>query len=786
MTKTKTKELEKKKLKPKLSKNALKVLERRYLKKDDEGKVTETPEKMFRRVVTHVAKAEDKFGTPEELKEKAKDAFYEIMAKIEFLPNSPTFTGAGTRLGQMSACFVLPIEDDMYSILKTQLDMGMIHKSGGGTGFSFSRLRPRNDLIASTGGVSCGPLGFLQMYNDTTEQIKQGGTRRGANMGILRADHPDILEFIDYKKEEGELANFNLSVALSDKFIQAVKKDKTYKLVNPKNEKVTKKLKAKKVFDRIVNNAWRNGEPGIIFIDKIDAKNPTPQLGKIESTNPCGEQPLLPYESCNLGSINLAKFATRDKKINWEKLDYVIRVAVRFLDNVIEMNDFPIPEIEVLTRKTRKIGLGVMGFADLLLQLEVPYNSEAGLGVGRKIMKFINKKALKYSIRLAKTRGPFPAYKDSVYDGPKTPAPRNSTQTTIAPTGTLSVIGTCSSGIEPIFAPVYTKNILDGAKLLEVNPYFLWVAKKRGFYSKKLMERIAKAGSVQRFDEVPKDVKRVFVSARDITPEWHVKMQAAFQEYTDNAVSKTINFPKSATKDDVKRAYLLAYKLDCKGLTVYRDGSRKVQVLTTKKQSKKSTKQKIKTDPLKIHPRKRPDVVKGFTYKIKTSYGNLYVTINEDEKGEPFEIFTHMGKSGGFFAAKAEAISRLVSLALRSGVSARDITSQIKGIRGPSPIWGEEGIVLSLPDAIGQILERHMKKKSGQMELKYKKKEENNFKPQKLIEEESSLLTKTETKKENPSIADIGLAPACPECGSMLELGEGCFKCSSCGFSRCG
>jgi ribonucleoside-diphosphate reductase alpha chain len=791
-----------------LSENAVKVLEKRYLCKDDDGKVIETPYQMFERVANHLASAEDKFGTPKEHKEKIRDAFLEIMASIEYLPNSPTFTGAGTRLGQLAACFVLPIEDDMESILRTQLQMGMVHKSGGGTGFSFSRLRPFNDFVRSTGGVSCGPLGFMQMYNDTTEQIKQGGTRRGANMGILDVHHPDIIRFIEYKNEEGKLNNFNISVALTSEFMQAVKKNEKYSLINPHGNKFVKKIRARKVFKKIINGAWKNGEPGIIFIDRINKYNPTPKLGIIESTNPCGEQPLLPYESCNLGSINLSKLVTPDKKVDFKRMEYIIRVAVRLMDNTIEINQYPFDEIKEMTHKTRKIGLGVMGFADMLLLLGVPYNSKKALKLAEDIMKFVNEKALYYSQHLAQKRGPFPAYGQSIYAKMNIDAPRNAARTTIAPTGTLSIIAHCSSGIEPIFAFVYKKNILDGDGILEINPHFLNIAKERGFYSKKLMEKVSESGSIQDFNEIPEDVKRFLVTARDITPDWHVRMQAAFQKYTDNAVSKTINFPNSATKKEVKDSYLLAYNLGCKGLTVYREGSRNIEVLSTVSQKPAETPQDGDSDghasvasknPLdgegtkksltvngsasKIHPRKRPAVVTGFTYKIGTSYGNLYITINEDEKGYPFEIFTHMGKAGGFFAAKAEAISRLVSLALRSGVDIKEVIEQLKGIRDPSPAWGDEGLVLSLPDAVGKILDKHLRQKTGQMELGYQ--EEIKPSQEKLTENGNSLFA-AEIAENKASIADLGHAPACPECGAMLEMGEGCLKCPSCGFSRCG
>lgn len=768
-----------------LSDNAIKVLEKRYLRKDKNGKVVETPLSMFERVANHLASAEDNFGTTPEHKGTIKNAFLEVMTKVEYLPNSPTFTGAGTRLGQLAACFVLPVEDDMKSILNTQLQMGMIHKSGGGTGFSFSHLRPFNDLVSSTGGVSTGPLGFMQMYNDTTEQIKQGGTRRGANMGILNVHHPDIIKFIEYKNEEGKLNNFNISVALTDEFMQAVKNNTKYPLINPNGNKVVKKIRARKVFKKIINGAWKNGEPGIIFIDRINKYNPTPALGKIESTNPCGEQPLLPYESCNLGSINLSKLVTTGKKLDFKKLEYIIRVAVRLMDNTVEINKYPFDEIKEMTHKTRKLGLGVMGFADMLLLLGIPYNSNKALKLAEDIMKFVNEKALYYSQRLAQKRGPFPAYNQSIYAKMNIAPPRNATRTTIAPTGTLSIIAHCSSGIEPVFAFVYKKNILDGDGILEINPHFSAIAKERGFYSKSLMKKVSEAGSIQGFDEIPEDIRRVFVTARDITPEWHIKMQAAFQKYTDNAVSKTINFPNSATKKEVKNSYLLAYDLGCKGLTVYREGSRNVEVLTTlaKDKEEKAEQQSGGLPAVKIHPRKRPAVVTGYTYKIGTSYGNLYITINEDEKGYPFEIFTHMGKAGGFFAAKAEAISRLVSLALRSGVDIKEVIDQLKGIRDPSPTWGDEGLVLSLPDAIGKILDKHLRAKTGQMEFKYQS--NNNEDAQKQMFNGNGALSQ-EIKENKSSIADMGHAPACPECGAMLEMGEGCLKCPSCGFSRCG
>lgn len=777
-----------------LSQNALKVIEKRYLLKDDKRMPIETPAEMFRRVAHHIASADKIYGKSDKEVKETEEKFYEAMTALDFLPNSPTFTGAGTKLGQLAACFVLPIEDDMQQILKTQMDMGMIHKSGGGTGFSFSRLRPKNDVVGSTGGVSSGPIGFLQMYNDTTECIKQGGTRRGANMGILRVDHPDILEFINYKEKDGTLSNFNISVALTRKFMQALEKGDDYELINPRDGKVFDKLSAQEVFDKIVNSAWRNGEPGIIFLDKINAKNPTPKVGEIEATNPCGEQPLLPYEACNLGAINLKNFLTKKDgktEIDWEKLDRILPTVVHFMDNVIDINKYPIPEIAEMTRKNRKIGITVMGFADMLYELGIAYDSEKALEVAEKIMGFIEKRSHEESAKIAKERGEFPNFKGSIWDHKDAPKMRNAATTSCNPTGTLSIIGTCSSGMEPFFALAYTKTVMDNDALPEVNEHFLNVAKERGFDSVELMKKILEKGSIQGINEIPEDIREVFKVSSDIKPDWHVKMQAAFQKHTDGAISKTINFPNSATIEDVKKAYLLAYKLNCKGLTVYRDGSRAYQVLTTGKKDSSTSQsepaeqtQAIVASGVTIVPRERPDVINGYTYRLKTAYGKLFVTINNDENGQPFEVFSHLGKAGGFFAAKAEAICRLISLALRSGVDPEEIIDQLKGIRGPTPTWGEDGkMILSLPDAIGQLLEKHLTKNQGKLDLDFADK-----KPEIMEDnlQDHIQMSNGYSKEEKPiSMADMGEAPGCPECGSMLELSEGCLKCHACGYSKC-
>lgn len=581
-------------IKTKLTPNAIRVLESRYLRKDDHGKIQETPQEMFQRVASNIAAAE-KIYNPEISDDelfKIEEKFYRMMASLDFLPNSPTLMNAGLHLQQLSACFVLPVSDSMEGIFEAVKQGAIIHQSGGGTGYSFSRLRPQGDLVKSTKGIASGPISFMTVFDAATNTVKQGGKRRGANMGILRIDHPDILKFITAKEEEGILSNFNISVAVTDEFMEAVKNGKKYNLINPRNNQIVKELDAREVFDLIVQLAWRNGEPGVIFIDKMNEANPTPKLGKIESTNPCSELPLLPYESCNLGSINLSKMLkeTRDGyEIDWEKYKQTIYDAMHFLDNVIDMNRYPLPEIEAMTKGNRKIGLGVMGFADTLIKLGIPYNSERGVRAGEKIMKFLYEESMKKSVELAQKRGVFPNFKDSVYDQPNALKVRNATTTTIAPTGTISIIAGCSSGIEPLFAISYVrKHVLGGEELVEVNPLFEEIAKEEGFYSKELMEEIAEKGSVQDIKEIPEKIKKIFVTAMDIAPEWHVRMQAAFQEYNHNAVSKTINFPFSATIGDVEKSYTLAYDLNCKGITIYRSESRKQQVLNIKGKEERS------------------------------------------------------------------------------------------------------------------------------------------------------------------------------------------------------
>ncbi len=562
----------------KLNVNAIKVLERRYLLKDEDGNVIETPTGLFRRVAAAVATAEKKFNTAADVAALEED-FFRLMSSLEFLPNTPTLMNAGTPLGQLSACFVLPVEDSIVGIFDTLKDMAVIHQSGGGTGFSFSRLRPKGDMVRSTHGVASGPVSFMKIFDAATGVMKQGGKRRGANMGILDANHPDIFEFVQAKNDEVTLSNFNISVGAGDAFIEAALKGKSWTLVNPRTGQEVRSINAGRLFDMIIDNAWRTGDPGLIFLDEINRRNPTPHLGHFEATNPCGELPLLPYESCNLGSINLDKMVS-DGQIDWTKLENVVNLAVRFLDNVIEANVFPLPQIEKITRQgNRKIGLGIMGFADALVRLGIPYNSEEALETGEKIIGFIAEKATTASAGLAKERGNFPNFKGSVYDKPGAPGRRNATVLSIAPTGTISIIAGCSSGIEPLFALAYVRNVMEGTRLMEVNPLFEQVARKRHFYSPELMEAIAGQGTLRGIANIPEDVNRVFVTDWDIDPQWHVRMQAIFQKYTDNSVSKTVNLPAEATTADVRRIYLLAHELGCKGITIYRYGSKKQQVL---------------------------------------------------------------------------------------------------------------------------------------------------------------------------------------------------------------
>ena len=730
---------------PPFSKNALTVLEKRYLKRDKDGKVLEAPVEMFRRVAETIAAADRKFDKKADTALLA-ERFYGMMTNFEFLPNSPTLMSAGRELGQLSACFVLPIADTMEGIFDAVKYTALIHKSGGGTGFSFSRLRPANDVVMSTKGISSGPISFMRVFDAATETIKQGGTRRGANMGILRVDHPDIMDFIMCKADQRQFNNFNISVGITEAFMEAVERDADYAIINPRNGEPAGVLNARKVFSRIVNQAWQNGEPGIVFLDRLNRDNPTPLVGEIESTNPCGEQPLLPYESCNLGSINLGKMF-KNGEVAWDHLREIVKLSVRFLDNVVEMNNFPLPQIREMTRANRKIGLGVMGWADLLIFLGIPYNSPEATAMGERLMKFINDEGHTASRELACVRGPFPNFKGSIYDRPGLEPIRNATITTIAPTGTISIIANASSGVEPLFAVSFVRQVLDNNILVEVNPMFEEVARRRGFYSQELMERIALHGTIQDIAEIPEDIRAIFVTAHDITPEVHIEMQAAFQRHTDNAVSKTVNFPSGATVEDVEKVYRLACKLDCKGVTIYRDGSRDEQVLSTGKKEEKTA---PAVEDKKAVKRDRPKALKGWTYQMQTGCGPLYVTINEDRTGL-FELFTTMGKAGGCAASQCEAIGRMVSLSWRSGVQYRQVIKQLLGISCHKPSGFGDSKVLSCADAVAKAIQGH-------------------------------LAAAGDCEEVENSVPGIG---ACPECGGPVEHEGGCAVCRLCGYTEC-
>ncbi|HBJ75457.1 MAG TPA: ribonucleotide-diphosphate reductase subunit alpha [Syntrophaceae bacterium] len=732
---------------PELTKNAITVLERRYLKRDKEGKVLETPVQMFRRVADTIAAADKTFDEKTDATPVAEE-FYHMMTQLEFLPNSPTLMNAGRELGQLSACFVLPVGDSMEEIFDAVKFTALIHKSGGGTGFSFSRLRPANDVVLTTTGISSGPISFMRVFDVATETIKQGGTRRGANMGILRVDHPDIMDFIMCKADKKQLNNFNISVGLTEAFMKAVEKDENYDLINPRDRQVSGTLNARKVFNRIVAQAWENGEPGIVFLDRLNRDNPTPHVGEIESTNPCGEQPLLPYESCNLGSINLGKMV-QNGKVNWKRLGKVVNLAVHFLDNVVEANNYPLPKIAEMTMGNRKIGLGVMGWADMLIALGIPYNTEEAVELAHKTMGFINEQGHAASQALAKSRGAFPNFKKSLYDKKGEPPMRNATVTTIAPTGTISIIANASSGVEPLFAVSYVRQVMDNDILVEVHPYFEALAKEKGFYSPELMQRIAEHGTLHGLTEIPEDIRNLFVTAHDITPEVHIRMQAAFQKYTDNAVSKTVNFTNGATVQDVARVYELAYKLDCKGVTIYRDGSRDQQVLSVGKKQEAAG----DTGPDKdkaATKRERPKILKGWTYQMQTGCGPLYVTVNEDSTGL-FELFTTMGKAGGCAASQSEAIGRMVSLAWRSGLQARQVIKQLQGISCHSPSGFGENKILSCADAVAKAIQAHIEANGGK------------------VQHEKRVFRKG----------------ACPDCGGIVEHEGGCAVCRLCGYSEC-
>src|SRR3990172_6992300 len=912
---------------PQLTPNAMAVLERRYLQRNEAGKVIETPKELFWRVARNLAEAEALYGADKATVDRWASEFYRLMASLEFLPNSPTLMNAGLPLQQLSACFVLPVNDSLTGIFDTLKHQALIHQSGGGTGFSFSRLRPKGDVVRSTMGVASGPVSFMKIFDAATQTVKQGGKRRGANMGILRVDHPDILDFVTCKDDLSQVTNFNISVAVTDKFMEAVRKGESYNLLNPRTKQVAGQMDAREVFDKNARQAWKNGEPGLFFLDITNATNPCPHIADFEATNPCvtgdtfvstaqglvpirelagrgpveidvdvragasessllqlgttrslatrvwktgvrlvfrlvtrlgysvkatsdhrfltpdgwrslerlqpgdtvlirsgedkvvaieplgeeevydlseprthsfiangfvthncGEQPLLPYESCNLGSLNLEKVVKAHgakAEVDWEHLERNIRSCVRLLDNVIDQNAYPVKEIGDMRKRTRKIGLGVMGFARLLFRLGLRYDSEEGVAMGRRVMKFIRDTGYDESQKLAKEKGPYPAWPGSRHHKMGL-LMRNSYVTTVAPTGTLSMIADTSGGCEPEFSLLWYKNVMDGTHLPYVLDYFIEVAKAEGWWREDLLDRILKnGGSCRGIPEVPRKWQDAFAVSFDISSEWHVRMQAAFQEGSDSAVSKTIKLPSDATAEDVKKAYLLAYELRCKGITVYRDGSRQNQVLNvgvSEKLQGGAQEMKVEvsapTTQLTIKPRPRPDVITGRTQKILTGYGALYVTINEDEQGL-FEIFAQTGRGGGYTASFTEGIARLVSLCLRSGVPAEEIIDQLEGIRSPRLVIDQRERVFSIPDAVAKALKRHLGASPAGVQQSV-----DAFGAS--TPENGHVDMDDELEKESVNaMVKHGLNPECPECQRVLTYEEGCVKCLSCGYSEC-
>jgi ribonucleoside-diphosphate reductase alpha chain len=836
-----------------LTANARTVLEKRYLVKDESGKPVERPEDMFWRVATVVAEADRRYGASDEAVQALAEEFYFLMTQRRFEPNSPTLMNAGRPLGQLSACFVLPVADALSNgkdgIYDTLRSMALIHQSGGGTGFSFSRLRSKGSMVRSTTGVASGPVSFMHLYDASTDAVKQGGTRRGANMGILRVDHPDILDFITCKEDLTQVTNFNISVAVTTKFMDAVKADGMYDLVDPVTGEVTGRLRAREVWDKMILGAWRTGEPGVFFIDEANRYNPVPHLGSYEATNPCGEQPLLPYDVCNLGSVNCGHYV-RDGVMDWEAFRRDIALSTHFLDNIIDVNKYPLPEIDALSKRIRRIGLGVMGFADMLVRLGIPYDSTEGVEMGRRVMEFLDVEAKKESERLARERGPFPEWARSIWGPDETCARdehgarirpmqllRNCNVTTVAPTGTISIIAGCSSGLEPLFAVAFMRNQA-GVMMPDVNEDFVAIARAEGWYSDELMERIAKTGTVKH-DEVPAKWQAVFNTANNISPEYHIRMQAAFQAHCDSAISKTTNFAATASVEDVRAIYELAYDMKCKGVTVYRDGSRDNQVLSTGATQEAAAKReevkaavaptggeapKPEAAALKREigelqgtiaelqseldrtrkalfsaeaenasrraKRSRPEVMRGTTIRKETPLGTMFVNITEDEKGQPFEVFVTLGKAGGSAMADAEAIGRLVSLALRSGIPIMEIHRQLRGISSDRAVGLGPNKVLSMPDAVGIALEQWWRDKQGvQQDLLTPPAPVATAQPVAAVQPVrpagGSAQADTQFDYHHSGSGEVFMG-TCPDCGSQLEFAEGCVKCHVCGFSECG
>ncbi|MDA1257471.1 MAG: vitamin B12-dependent ribonucleotide reductase [Chloroflexi bacterium] len=786
--------------------NAGVVLEKRYLAKDKHGRIKEDAQGMFRRVARTLATPDRAYGRTTEQVDETAEEFYRMMAKLEFLPNSPTMMNAGTGAGTLSACFVLPLTDSMEGIMGAAHDAAMVQKFGGGTGFALTEIRSKGTPIASTHGRACGPIAVLKHLSSVSTLVTQGGKRDGANMAVMNVHHPDILEFIDCKAVEGDIHNFNISVGATDEFMQAVKDGTEYALKSKKDPSDPNstmievgRLDAREVFSKIVYGAWKNGEPGMIFLDEVNRNSPVLHLGEITATNPCGEQPLLPNESCNLGSIDVSKFVVDDpqggKSIDYDRLRKVTRLSVHFLDNVIDANKYAVPAIEEMAHFTRKIGLGVMGFADMLVELGVPYDSDEAIEIGRTLMAFIRHESDQASIDLAAQRGPFPAFAGSKYETDGDPEIRNACRLTVAPTGTISMIAGCSSGIEPIFSLAFRKqNILEGQTLFYVDRNFERIARERGFYSDELLDHLADGGSLHDRDDVPDDVKRLFHVASDINPEYHVRMQAAFQESVDAGISKTINFPNTATVEDVETTYMTAWELKCKGITVYRAGSREKEVLTAGTSdgagAADGNAASSEAVPQFSVPRDRPAALNGVTRRIRTGRGQLYVTVNVASDGRPFEVFATLGKAGGNDAAMAEGMSRLASLALRTGVDPSDIIKQLRGITDV-PVWDGGDLIRSVPDAISLVLERIVKAgpmatgpidgdESAQIGM-FERPEPDDIG---LLTTRKASATEI-ASPSGASMVEALSAEMCPDCNSGLAHEEGCAKCYSCGYSRC-
>jgi ribonucleoside-diphosphate reductase alpha chain len=795
------------------SENALKMMQKRYLMPYDDGG-QETPVDMFERVANGLAGVEKRYGKDDEAVERVAQDFFGIMASKEYTPGGRTLTNAGGETPLIANCIVLRIEDSMESIFQTLKEAALLQQAGCGLGFDLSEMRPANSPTKKSRGKSSGPVTFLSVYDKAFGTIKQQG-RHGANMAMMRVDHPDVLDFIECKKVEGDIRNFNISVTVTDEFMQKLqdspdelwycrfkdKKMKPHNVLRHPNGSVYESeeidITVKELFDRLVEHAWVNGEPGIAFVDTWNKANPLPDLGPLAATNPCGEQTLHPYDNCNLGSINLAKFVV-NKEVDWDRLRFVTRTAVRLMDNVIDLFDFPVPQVTELAKKNRRIGLGIMGFGDMLYQLGVRYDSREGVATAERVMGFVNEAAYKASQELAEEKGLFPNYEKSIFAkdevshstaqehgmGKKM---RNAALTTVAPTGSISMMMDTSSGVEPNFALAYVKQDKDGQQYPYINKHFekaLNALELSAVQQQEIMDEVTVKGSIQELDWLSQEIKDTFVVAMDISGRAHMEMQAAFQRHVDNSISKTINFPNSATKEEVAESFVSAWKLGCKSATVYRDGSRTIQILnigsaenivsTTEvpedaKVQEQSSKQEAGSRE-RVIPRKRPEVMSGKTYRIKTGYGTLYVTVNDDEEGVPFEIFATIGKSGGFFQEQSEAICRLASLALRSNIRIEEVVRKLKGIRGPMPIFTEKGTILSLPDAIGGILEEH----ATAMKI-----------VEDLIDKPDRQEVFAFVKEENSSVADFGFMPGCPECGAQLVMAEGCISCKQCGFNRC-